>query len=255
MASMNSTNLRSPKLYVFSISHYCEKAKWALDYCGIDYELKVLIPATYAKTAKSVGAAANSVPILQTANKEVIQGSAAITLWANQQNPTEQNSSLLINQETKDLEQRLDDVLGVHIRRWFYSEALVDSPEIVKPPFLFGASWIDKIIVHLAWSKVVPIMIKRMDLGSAQELESRGIVEKELDWLDGILSDGRQYLYGERLSNADIAAASLIAPAFAPPQHPLDSVFELPPRISEVTSQWQSRPVVKWLSDLYEKHR
>ncbi len=238
------------KLYVFSISHYCEKAKWALEACDIDYELKVLIPATYAKTAKTLGASANSVPIFEASDGAIVQGSATISEWANAQ-----NEALLINDESRAIEQRLDDVLGVHIRRWFYSEALLDDPARVKPVFALGASILDKILLHIAWPKVVPVMIKRMDLGPAQELESKALVETELDWLDQRLSDGRRYLVGDRLSNADIAAASLIAPAFGPPQHPLDSVFELPPRIAETSKSWGSRPIAHWLMALYENHR
>jgi len=26
-----------PRLYIFPISHYCEKARWALDYLNVDY--------------------------------------------------------------------------------------------------------------------------------------------------------------------------------------------------------------------------
>jgi glutathione S-transferase len=33
-----------PQLYVFAISHYCEKARRALDYLGIEHEIKYLAP-------------------------------------------------------------------------------------------------------------------------------------------------------------------------------------------------------------------
>ena len=34
--------MSKPVLNIFRISHYCEKARWALDYLDIDYELRTL---------------------------------------------------------------------------------------------------------------------------------------------------------------------------------------------------------------------
>lgn len=242
--------MSSATLYVFSISHYCEKAKWALDLCNIDYETKVLIPPSYARATQQLGTTSPSVPILQTADGEVIQGSPGIVVWANSQ-----NQRFDVSEESIRIEQRLDAALGIHIRRWFYSEALLDCPQIVKPCFTYEAHFLDKIIMGFAWPKVVPMMIKRMDLGPRQELESKAIVERELDWLEEKLADGRQYLYGGKLSNADIAAASLIAPAFGPKEHPLSSVFSLPPRIASTVKAWEGRPIELWLKSLYREYR
>lgn len=237
-------------LYVFSISHYCEKAKWALDLCNIDYELKVLIPPSYARVTQHLGTNSPSVPILQTPDGEVIQGSPGIVVWSNSQ-----NEQFAVSEASNRLEQRIDSALGIHVRRWFYSEALVDCPKIVKPCFTFQAHFLDKIIMAFAWPKVVPMMIKRMDLGPRQELESKAIVEREIDWLEAILADGRRYLVGDTLSNADIAAASLLAPAFGPVEHPLQSVFKLPSRITAATQSWRGRPIELWLKRMYKEHR
>lgn len=237
-------------LYVFSISHYCEKAKWALDICNIEYELKVLIPPTYAKATQHLDTAKPSVPILQTPAGEVIQGSPGIVVWANSQ-----NEKFLVSDESNHIERRLDAALGLHIRRWFYSESLIDCPKIVKPCFTFGAHFLDKILMMFAWSKVVPVMIQRMDLGPAQELESKAIVERELAWLEEKLADGRKYLVDGQFSNADIAAASLLAPAFSIKEHPLNSVFTLPTRISATCESWSGRPIEQWLKRIYKEHR
>ncbi|MFT6045245.1 MAG: glutathione S-transferase [Arenicella sp.] len=37
------------KLYVFAIFHYCEKARWALDYLQVDYQLLYLSPISHYK--------------------------------------------------------------------------------------------------------------------------------------------------------------------------------------------------------------
>src|SRR5210317_1094815 len=72
-----------PILYLFAISHYCEKARWALDRAGIDYELHHLAPGLHRRFAKKHGLPRSSVPILQSGDT-LIQDSSAIVDWAQQ---------------------------------------------------------------------------------------------------------------------------------------------------------------------------
>jgi len=246
--------MQKPILYVFLISHYCEKARWALDYCGVDYQVKLLSPLVHAKTVKQAGAHSSGLPVLKTPDG-VIQGSADIVAWASAQAIDNGKEGLLITPESLEIEKRLDDVLGIHVRRWFFSESMIDCPEIVKPVFSSGASFFGRMTLSLAWGKVVETMIKRMDLGADQEIESRTIVEYELTWLDSMLEDGRDFLIGDSLSNADIAAASLVAPMFGPPKHPASDILRLPPRVSDFVEQLRPRPFAKWFLKQYQENR
>ena len=56
----------SPVLYVFAISHYCEKARWSLDHHGIAYRLTCLPPGGHRQTANKLGARHSSLPILDS---------------------------------------------------------------------------------------------------------------------------------------------------------------------------------------------
>lgn len=243
--------MSKPVLHVFLISHYCEKARWALDHLGIEHSVNLLSPLNHSKTAGQIGAKGTGLPILQT-DDGVIQGSAQIIAWASQHSAA---SKLLINEESTALERRFDDVLGIHVRRWYYSEALLDCPEIVRPVFAKGSGLLGGLLLKLAWPKVTQVMIKKLDLGPEQEIESKQIVEAELDWLDSILSDGREFLVGNELSNADLAAASLIAPMFELNEHPASSLFSLPERAQQRVDTWQGRPFHAYLQRLYREYR
>jgi glutathione S-transferase len=251
---LSSIRMQKPILHVFLISHYCEKARWALDLAGVDYSVNLLSPLKHNKTAKRIGAKRSALPILQC-ESYLIQGSSNITAWANKQSSLNGDPVLSISGESIDMEKRLDDILGVHVRRWFYSESIVDCPEIVKPVFAYGSGIVDRALLSLAWPKLTAAMIKLMDLGADQEIESRDIVEAELDWLDSLLLDRQPFLLGNSLSNADLAAASLMAPIFAPEAHPASAVIKLPPRAKALAGQWRSRPFAKWLDELYLKYR
>jgi glutathione S-transferase len=66
-----------PQLITFGISHYCEKARWALDWHGVDYDEIGRPPGLHFILAKRCGAKDTTLPILLD-GKRVIQGSDAI---------------------------------------------------------------------------------------------------------------------------------------------------------------------------------
>ena len=67
-------------LYIFAISHYCEKARWALDHYGIAYQPRFVMPGMNRAIARKLGAASGSLPFMQ-AGREVIAGSGSIIDW------------------------------------------------------------------------------------------------------------------------------------------------------------------------------
>ena len=52
------------RLYTFNISHFAEKARWALDRTGIRYQERVLLPGPHIPTMRRLRQGATSVPAL-----------------------------------------------------------------------------------------------------------------------------------------------------------------------------------------------
>jgi glutathione S-transferase len=251
--------MTQPVLYIFAISHYCEKARWALDHFGIAYKLQHIMPGMNRKIAKKFGSKAGSLPFLQIGDK-LVTGSSGIIDWGEGNRAAGRNSLQGQNANQNEgeiaaLEKRLDDILGVHIRRFYYSDALLTDPASVRPIFSNDLPFFHKMGMILGWRKIVPVMIKLMDLGPEQGKQSRDIIAEELDWLDGLLSDGRAYLTGDSFTRADLTAASLLAPLISPPQHPTYSALKIPPGIEAVIDKWRSRPVMQWSARMYAQHR
>lgn len=264
------TPVLPPDLYVFAISHYCEKARWALDYLNIDYRLQHLSPISYVKFVRSLGVADTTLPVL-TVGSLTIQGSSQIIDWAETHCKSGSKSGQKSAQESeiqalaadtdadvsrsREIEQRLDDLAGVHIRRYFYSEALLDQPQQIRRIFSRHLPWHQQLMLRLAWNKICQHMIRGLDLGPEQGRESRQIIDTELDWLDELLADNRRFLVGERFSRADIAAASLLSPLVSPPQHPTYHNLQLPPGVAADAADWQARPSMRWIRDIYCDYR
>lgn len=248
--------MSKPVLYVFAISHYCEKARWALDYHGINYKLKYLAPGPHIKVAESLGAPASSLPYL-LAEGRLIHGSADIVTWSDQASDGSEPSLTphKHRQECLDIERRLDELVGVHLRRQFYAEALLDQPRRVRRIFTRDLSLLEALGVTLSWGKIRDAMIQRMDLGPEQREESRNIVAAELDWLDGLLADGRDYLAGDRFTRADLATAALLSPLALPPEHPVYGGLRLPPKYESDVDAWTERPSIAHVRRMYREYR
>jgi glutathione S-transferase len=246
------------ELHVFAISHYCEKARWALDVLGVEYVLRHLSPGVHIQVAQQLGAAGSSLPLLVVSRSRVIQGSSEIIAWG-ESSRAETARSLSpapqLEAEARAIEQRLDDVAGVHVRRYYYSEALVEQPETVRTIFARDLPASERQALEQSWGGVRQLMIAMMDLGPEQWRESRQVVEGELDWLDGVLADGRRYLVGDGFTRADITAASLLAPLALPREHPTYGGLAVPPRSSADLARWSERPCVEWVRELYRAHR
>jgi glutathione S-transferase len=245
-----------PILYIFAISCYCEKARWGLDRLGIEYELRYLPPGGHMQVAKELGAPGTSVPMLRV-GEHVVQGSAQILDWAD----SVSTSSLRLRPEPefeadgRAIERRLDDIVGVQSRRYFYSEALIEHPETVLPIFANDLAPTERESLEASWNMICQLMTGAMDLGTEQGIESRQILEGELDWLDGLLSDGRRYLCGDRFSRVDIAAASLLALIALPKAHPTYAMVQVPPRAQVDLARWAQRPIGAWVSAIYRDER
>ncbi len=240
------------KLIVFGISHYCEKARWALDWHKIGYQEVNWPPGPHLIMAKRLGAPRTSVPILQD-GETLVQGSDKIIDWADQQ--TDDEAARLHTPEAAALEQRADKSLGIHARRLAYAECLRSHPHVVKPALFHNLSPLHLAMAHLMWPVTRRAMIRGYGLTDEAAVESRALIEAELDMLDDLLADGRRYLTGDRFTRADIAVASLLAPFARPDALPLYQRMEYPPALAADLARWQPRPTVKWITKLYAEER
>src|SRR5262245_27302491 len=114
-----------PRLITFAASHFCEKARWALDWHGIDYDEVGWPPGLHVILARHCGAKGSTVPILLDGT-EVIQGSGAIIDWADSKasgcgrSLTPKTS----HAEAREIERRADEIIGPHVRRLAFAETL-----------------------------------------------------------------------------------------------------------------------------------
>lgn len=200
------------QLYQFPVSHFCEKARWGLDYKGVPWTAVNLLPGPHVgQVRKRFGAALQraSVPILVHGD-QVVQGSGAILTWLDHTwperrlTPTQaQDASLVL-----EWEKYLDQSVGVPIRLWSYQHVLPQRALALH--LLAGhAPWWSRSLYRLAWPKIAVRMRAAMKIDAAHAEAALQQMEWAFDRLDQAL-DGRDWLVGNQFTRADLTACALL---------------------------------------------
>jgi glutathione S-transferase len=238
-----------PILFTFGISHFCEKARWALDWHRIPYQEISWPIGVHRILAKRYGAKGTTLPILLD-RATLVQGSGAIIDWTDQQ--ADDNDRILTLADALEIEQRADRVIGVHVRRLSYAEMLPRSSRLVKCALFSNTSSLHRVIGNIMWPLTRRLMMRALDISPGAAADSRSRLEAELDWLDSKLADGRRYLTGGRFSRADVTVASLLAPFARPAQMPNFRDMSFPDSLIADCERWSIRPVMRWVNNQYE---
>jgi len=132
-------------LVTIPISHFCEKARWALDRAELAYTERRHIQIVHQLAARRAGGA-RTVPVLVTPDGVLTQ-SGDILRYADAQLPEERRlypAATALRGEVLALEQRFDAVLGVEGRRFLAGDrfsaadlafAALSAPLVVPPQY------------------------------------------------------------------------------------------------------------------------
>lgn len=238
-------------LHQFPISHYSEKVRWALDYKGVDYQLRNHLPGLHVKKIRKM-ASRTSVPVLQHGDK-AIQGSADIINYLEDRFPERPLTPSDQKQRSAALEweRYCDREIGPHVRRFCY-DTLLRHPKLVVPLLSSGGPFWSAPVMRLTFSRLEKVMRKTMSIKEPEVSQSREALGNALERLSQAL-EGRDYLVGNRFSRADLAAASLLAPLFMPPGYGLEWPATVPSPLKEWIDQHQAQ--LDWPRRIYQLHR
>ena len=241
------------KLYTFNISHFSEKARWALDYEGIPYEEKVLLPGPHQLATRRM-ARRTQVPILEHDGQHV-QGSSAIVDYVAARlggtkltpiDPTERAKAL-------ELEKTLDRAFGRGVQQVLYSELLKDRRTVVDLWSSGGPVWARGFyaIAFPAVASAVKRMYKTNDAEGVAKAKQRFAIV--FDELDAMLAK-QPYLGGDAANRNDITLAALLAPVCRVPEHRVKWPA-MPPALAEFEAGLRDRPTWNHTLRMYREHR
>jgi glutathione S-transferase len=231
-----------PRLIVLPPSHYCERARWGLEHKKIPFIEKNWAVGPHMLLARGL-ASGTSLPILQT-DQAVIQGSDKILDWAG------------FERQAGDVEQRFESRIGPLVRRFIYSATLGgDRASDIRDLLLDGAPAWQALAGKIMWPATRRAMIASMSARPEFVNELAQALDAEIEWFDGLLSGGRDYLAGAGFGRADLTAASLMAPLVRPDACALYRRNVLPPALEDRIAVWAERPCFHWVRGIYARHR
>ena len=241
------------KLYTFTISHFSEKARWALDFEGIPYDEKVLLPGPHQLVTRRV-ARRTEVPLLEHAGRYVQGSSAIIDYIADQLGGTKLTPfDPAVRKEAIELERTLDKVLGRGVQQVLYSALLKDRRTVVELWSAGGPRWAAAFyaLAFPAVASAVKRMYKAGDVDGVAKSKQR--FRTTFDDLDRVLSRQR-YFGGDTPNRVDITVAALLAPVCRVPQHRVKWPA-MPAELADFEASLRGRPTWNHVLHMYRDHR
>jgi glutathione S-transferase len=207
------------RLITIPISHYCEKARWSLARAGIPYREERHVQGIHRLAARRAGGG-STVPVLVTPDGAIGE-SAEILAWVDRHTPPQRRlfpPEPGARAEVAQLCARFDEELGPKGRRLMYVHLLQDRPLALRFNNDGVPAWEDRAL-RAGWPLIEGVIRRVLDIRPGIEVDDEADVWRELDFVAGLLADGRPYLCGERFTAADLTFASLSAAVIVPPAY------------------------------------
>jgi glutathione S-transferase len=244
------------RLITIPISHFCEKARWALTRTKVSYIEEAHMPPFHSLATKSVGG--KLTPVLVTDKSTFIDSTDILSYLDSI--ASEDNKIIPVDpylrKQSEELEELFDQKLGIYTRNWGYSH-IINESKIIKDAWCNGVPKWEAIFFPIIFPVVRPILVKKFDITASSSQQSYTQIQEVFQKVDQILADGRKYLVGDKFSIADLTFAALSAPIIAPPQHPKrrqDSQI-LPPQMLLEMKQMQETVAGQFALKMYANER
>jgi glutathione S-transferase len=245
------------RLITIPISHFCEKARWALDRAAVDYVEQPHLQLIHVFFARRAGGGM-TVPVLVTDAGQVLAESSDILRWAD--TLVEPGRRLYpegeLGVEARSLEARLDDGFGPDGRLWMYHETLPVVADLGRwalagvPRWERGVFRVGGPVLHWAISRHLKI-----DAAAADAALER--IDAVFDEIAARLRDGRRFLLGERFTAADLAFSALAAPVLLPDRYgsPLPPPEAMPASPAREVQRLRAHPAGQFAQRMYATER
>ncbi|HWO19597.1 MAG TPA: glutathione S-transferase family protein [Kofleriaceae bacterium] len=242
------------RLVTIPFSHFCEKARWALDRAGVAYTEEGHLPLFHFLPARLAGGG-RTVPVL-VADGTSIADSTEIVAWADAHAP-----GMLLPPDPVDrsaaleLEDDFDRQLGPATRRWAYFQ-LLPRKDLLASLLRGVPRW--ETVAFTATRPLATLMLTRaLKIDAAGAARSRQKIDDTFARVSALVADGRRFLVGNRFTVADLTFAALAAPVVLPPAYgaSLPKLSEFPDEPRASIEAWRASPAGQLALRIYETER
>jgi glutathione S-transferase len=247
----------TPVLVTIPISHYCEKARWALDRAGVEYREKAHLQIFHWVAVRRAGGG-KTAPVLVCGDR-VFAESDEILDEADSLAPPERRlfeADPALAAEARRLQADFDERLGPHGRRWMY-DSLRGNREIAVAYACAGVPAWQRRVFPFVLATAMRVIDRYLDITPASTAESLATVHSVFDEVADRLAEQGPYLCGERFGAADLTFAALAASVLMPPEYgvPLPQPQELPAPMAATVAELRQHPAGDFALRMYREER
>ena len=243
-----------PVLWQFRISHFNEKARWALDWKGLPHVRRSLLPGVHVPRVLWM-TRQKKVPVLVVDGHAIADSSRIIEAVERlRPDPPLYPTNEADRRRALELEDWFDEEVGPYMRRFAFHE-MRREPEVFDA---FASQAAPEMFAR--GGRLAGVFGRAMTgarYGARDADAAERAREKVLAGLDRLEAELRPsgYLVGDRFSVADLTAAALFAPLVMPPEFPYELPQPLPGPLARFRESIASRPGFRWVAETYRRHR
>ena len=241
-------------LWHFPISHFNEKARWALDFKRVPHVRRALTIDYLPRALWATGRP--TLPILFLEGRAIGDSTRIIeALERFRPDPPLYPGDEAARRRALALEDFFDEELGHPLRTAMLGPLFSDDPDAVVNALTTGMgddAWRRRVRsifpVFRAFYKL------RHKINPASMAVAPAKVRAALDRIAAELQPSG-YLVGDQFSVADLTAASLFSPLVLPPEFPYPPSALPPPSLQAFRHSLASHPAFQWVAEMYRRHR
>lgn len=245
--------MEAPTLWHFAVSHYTEKARWALDYKGIPHHRRLGFLDYPIRNALRTGQL--RLPVLFSQGR-TIRDSTRIIAYLEECQPEPRLHPVDGGARARALalEDFFDEEVGAHIRAVLVDGLFRHGKQVTIDAFGMGQGEGPRRVMSILYPAFRAAYswrhrINPRDVEIGWEKLAAGVRRLE----DEVGPSG--YLVGDSFSVADLTAASLLYPFACPDQYPYRLEPDFKRVAAEILSRVDGRFAGEWVADMYARHR
>lgn len=245
-----------PTLWQIDVSHFSEKARWALAWKGVEHRRRSPAPGAHMVVALWLTRGAHyTFPVLSIDGQRVGDSTAIVAaLEERLPEPPLYPADIAQRRRALELEEFFDEEVGPYVRQLAWYELGKDPQRFAelmeqtapKPLARFGRP-------TAAYARAFTALRFRARNADAAD-RARAKVIAGLDRLEAELGDG-EYLVGESFSVADLTAASLLYPLALPDEGPLGPDSPSARGFEAFREPLLERRGLQWVDEMFRRHR
>lgn len=244
------------ELVTIPFSHFCEKARWALDWCGVPYVERACLPGLHLRHTKRIGG--RTVPALIRGDGAALTDSTEILRWADAQAPAHKKLlpvDAAARAEADALEDEFDEQLGPATRLWAYAHGLRDRPvlrSMVSPSF---PRWQDRALLALLLPFVGKLIIKQYGATPEAAVRAEAIIVDGFERASARLAK-QPYLSGDAFGASDLTFAVLGGVMVLPRENRfMKHDVDMPPPMRAFVDRLRATRAGEHAARCYRQHR